>query len=426
MSVWRLIAIGMVFGVASVAWLILGGVMNDRTDGARYDLAGDVADLWGNPQTQAAPALTFQWTTERTEERTETVDGKVTVVQRQVTDVHTNAVDPDSTTIGAGLKLDQRQKGLIWYSLYDLDFAGTWTYSHTRPEAGVLFIDFTFPDPGGIYDAFSFQVDGKELASTLHPQEGFVRAEVPVNPGQALNLVVAYKTRGLDSWSYAPSRSVGTIERFKMDVTTDFADINFPSSTLSPSTKERKESGWLLTWTFDRVVMGRGMGVEMPHHIQPGQLASEMSISAPVSLLFFFIVLFVLATLRGLDIHPMNYLMVAGAFFAFHLLFAYTVDHLAVVPAFALSSVVSVVLVVSYMRLVVDSRFAFVEATLAQLVYLVGFSLAHFWEDFTGLTVTVLSIATLGVLMQLTGRLKWTDVFERKPTPPAPAPLPGV
>jgi hypothetical protein len=72
-----------------------------------------------------------------------------------------------------------------------------------------------------------------------------------------------------------------------------------------------------------------------------------------------------------------------------------------------------VVLVVSYLRLVVGPRFAFVEAGLAQLLYLVGFSLAHFWEGFTGLTVTVLGIVTLFALMQLTGRIKWAEVLAR-------------
>lgn len=150
-----------------------------------------------------------------------------------------------------------------------------------------------------------------------------------------------------------------------------------------------------------------------PTHIQPGELAADLSFSAPVSLMFFFLVMYVLATLRRIEIHPLNYLLLAAAFFAFHLLFGYLVDHMKVVPAFAICSVVSIVLVISYLRLVVSSRFAFVEAGLAQLVYLIVFSLAHFWEGFTGLTVTVLSILTLFLLMQLTGRLRWSEVLSR-------------
>ena len=85
-----------------------------------------------------------------------------------------------------------------------------------------------------------------------------------------------------------------------------------------------------------------------------------------MSLFFYFFVLFVLATLRNIELHPINYLLIAGAFFAFHLLFAYSVDHLPVEAAFALSSLVSVFLVVSYLRLVVSARFAYVEAGAAQ------------------------------------------------------------
>ena len=90
-------------------------------------------------------------------------------------------------------------------------------------------------------------------------------------------------------------------------------------------------------------------------------------------------------------------------------------DHLPVTYAFTLSSVVSVFLVVSYLRLAVSSRFAYVEAGTAQLVYLVGFSLAHFWEGFTGLTTTALAIATLYLVMQLTARVSWSTVLAGKP-----------
>jgi inner membrane protein involved in colicin E2 resistance len=125
-------------------------------------------------------------------------------------------------------------------------------------------------------------------------------------------------------------------------------------------------------------------------------------------------VIFVLATLRKIDIHPINYFFLAGAFYAFHLLFAYTVNHLTVESAFVLCSCVSVFLVVSYLRLVVSASFALREAALAQVVYLIGFSLAHFWEGFTGLTVTVLAIVTLFALMQLTGRVRWSDVMSAR------------
>ena len=59
---------------------------------------------------------------------------------------------------------------------------------------------------------------------------------------------------------------------------------------------------------------------------------------APVSLLFFFFLLFLLTALRGVDLHPMNYFFLAAAFFAFHLLLAYLVDWISIHLAFAICS----------------------------------------------------------------------------------------
>jgi hypothetical protein len=74
-----------------------------------------------------------------------------------------------------------------------------------------------------------------------------------------------------------------------------------------------------------------------------------------------------------------------------------------------ISSLVSIALVVSYLRLVVDLRFAVVDAGLTQLIYLVLFSYAFFFEGFTGLAVTIGAILTLFVVMQMTGRIRWEE-----------------
>ena len=56
----------------------------------------------------------------------------------------------------------------------------------------------------------------------------------------------------------------------------------------------------------------------------------------------------VITTLRKIELHPMNYLFLACAFFAFHLLLAYLVDHISIHTAFVICSLVSIALVISY------------------------------------------------------------------------------
>ena len=407
-SALRLFAIAAVFAVTSIAWVILGGVMTSRSNAQTYDLRNKVSDLWGQRQSQRGPELSFEWTPTKEVVRTETVKGATaphTVTEVVKLDPQKRDVSIAATRIDVDLHLDQRLKGLVWYSLYDVAFRGGWSYVHAEKEAGKLHVDFRFPDPQGMYDAFVFSVDG--VPQDLRPKDGAVEVVVPVAPRQRVEIEVAYRSRGLDAWSYVPTTGVASLKDFRLAMTTDFADIDFPASTMSPSQRDRAGAGWKLLWRFEQVVTGHEIGMGMPTKVQPGQLAAALSFSAPISLGFFFILLMVLGRLRGLDLHPVNYVFLGAAFFSFHLLFAYSVDHLHLVPAFVLCSATSVGLVVSYLRLVVSPRFAFVEAASAQLVYLIGFSLAHFWEGFTGLAVTVLSIVTLFLLMQLTGRVRW-------------------
>jgi len=413
-QILRALGVVGVFCLATVAWLVLGAVMTTRTGSQSSELRGKVADLWGQPHAQAGPAFGFEWTTPKDVSRMETTHGVERQVVEHTLEAHQQDVSIASTRVAADLHLDQRLKGLMWYSLYDVAFRGGWTYVHAAPIAGDLRIRFKFPDPAGVYDGFRFVVDGQP--HDLRPQNGEVQLVTPVQPGQKVDLAVQYKSRGMDEWRYVVDPNVANLKDFELAMTTDFAEFDFPPSTLSPSTRERTASGWKLVWAFQQVVTGHSIGISTPQRIQPGQLAAALSFSAPVSLLFFFLLVLVLGRLRGLDIHPINYLFLAAAFFAFHLLFAYSVDHVTIGVAFALSSAVSIFLVVSYLRLVVSPRFAFVEAALAQLVYLVGFSLAHFWDGFTGLTVTVLSIVTLFLLMQMTGRIRWSGGLSPRPT----------
>jgi len=124
-------------------------------------------------------------------------------------------------------------------------------------------------------------------------------------------------------------------------------------------------------------------------------------------------------------LHPMNYFFLAAAFFAFHLLLAYLVDHLDLYLSFAIASIVSVLLVVTYLRIVIGTRFALREAALAQSIYLVLFSFAFFFRGYTGLSVTIGAILTLFLAMQMTGKIRWAEKFKSAAAgsvPPWPIP----
>jgi inner membrane protein involved in colicin E2 resistance len=209
-------------------------------------------------------------------------------------------------------------------------------------------------------------------------------------------------------------------------MTTDFRDIDFPENALSPTVKQRTGPGWTLTWNYQNLLSGYAIAMQMPAKLQPGPLASEISFFAPVSLFFFFFAMFLLTTTRNIELHPMNYFFLAAAFFAFHLLLAYLVDHLNLYASFAIASAVSILLVTTYLRIVVGARFALREAALAQGAYLVLFSYAFFLKGFTGLSITIGAILTLFLAMQMTGKIRWSEKFERSMPSPTRLPVPGA
>ncbi|MDT7689571.1 MAG: hypothetical protein QOE46_2330 [Acidobacteriota bacterium] len=400
----RIVAIAFIFLCASAAWMILGTTVFSRTYDSGGELGERVASLWGAPQTQSPPAATCEHAVPKTIETQE--NGRKKSVTEQVTVMETLPLE--SSRVDVALGLEHRQKGLLWYSTYKVGFDGTYIFRNTTEQNSVTFA-LKFPTDRAIYDDLVFTVNGVPVSLTN--EKNSTTGTVAIKPGETATLHVAYRSQGLNEWRYNFGSDIAQVRDFRMHMTTNFKAIDFPENTLSPSEERETSDGWELVWDYKNLVSGFQIGMAMPEKLQPGPLAGRISFFAPVSLFFFFFLMFIITTMRGIELHPMNYFFLATAFFSFHLLLAYLVDHVSIHTAFAASSVVSIFLVISYLRLVVGTRFAAREAGLAQFIYLVMFSYAFFFKGFTGLAITVGSILTLFVVMQITGRVRWAEKF---------------
>jgi inner membrane protein involved in colicin E2 resistance len=410
----QILALSFIFVCTSIAWVILGGTISSRTYGSNEQLQGRVASTWGTSQQQSPPTVTYLFTDVVSSTTVE--NGRVLVhrenVKRQV------ALPLESSRIHVNLRLTPRQKGLLWYSTYAVDYTGDYSFQNNTPQAQTMDFRLKFPAQKAMYDGLQMKVNGQTVALATDDQ-GTV-GQATIGPGEAASLHVAYRSQGLDSWRYQLGDGIAQARDFMLTMQTNFRDIDFADDTLSPTSKELVPGGWQLTWQYSNLVSGFQIGMTMPQKLQPGPLAGEISYAAPVSLFFFFFLMFIITTLRNIDLHPMNYFFLATAFFAFHLLLAYLVDHISIHAAMILASLVSVSLVVSYLRLVVGLRFAALEAGTAQLIYLVLFSYAFFWKGFTGLAITVIAIITLFVVMHATGRIRWSERFAARTRVPLP------
>ncbi|HSE30999.1 MAG TPA: inner membrane CreD family protein [Pyrinomonadaceae bacterium] len=414
----RIIAIAFIFICTSVAWLILGATIFSRTYNSGFESHSSVESTWGAAQNQAPPTAGYAVVEIKDEESVE--NGKKII--KKVETQRTIDLPLESSTINVHLDLQHRQKGLLWYSTYKVAFNGIYTFRNTSDKEQSVNFELKFPTSKAIYDNLTFNVDGHPAQITTG-QNGALAA-LKIGAGSTTQLTVGYNSQGLNEWRYSfGSKEVAQVRDFNLRMTTNFKDIDFPDNSLSPSEKNETTNGWDLTWSYNNLLSGYQIAMTMPEKLQPGPLAGSISLFAPVSLFFFFFLMLVITTMRGIDLHPMNYFFLAAAFFSFHLLLAYLVDHVSIHASFAISAAVSIFLVITYLRLVVGIRFASREAALAQFIYLVMFSYAFFLKGFTGLAITIGGILTLFVVMQVTGRIRWNEKFAGTPSvEPVPEP----
>ncbi|MFK7986116.1 MAG: inner membrane CreD family protein [Sandaracinaceae bacterium] len=436
----RIIGIGAVWGFCSLAWVILGSTLLVRSEGSEVTGDSDVQQLWGPPTEQLQPTASYRLeeTVEQVQTETDT-DGTRRQVTREVEQVSNPVIPLTGSDIEAQLALEHRQRGLNWYPTYTVDLTGRYRFENPTDEPQE--VTFRFPLSRGmglvnsawrsysgsgesaVFDGFSVRDASGELVPFEIGGEAATWTAT-MAPG-ATTFEVAYQSRGTQRWQYRMAEGSTRITDFHLSVETDFDEVDFPAGTVSPTEHGETSDGWRGQWDFDSSIASRPIGIEMPQRLNPGPLAARITFFAPVGMLFFFFVVGILSMARKVDLHPMHYFFISCSFFAFHLLFAYLVDHLAIGASFSIAAGVSVLLVVSYARLFTGWRFALQHIGISQLLYLVLFSYTFMWEGFTGLAITVGAVMTLFVMMQITGRKRWgKSAAKGDPSTELPTPTP--
>lgn len=408
------VAVAFVWLGCTVAWVVLASTLLYRSGEMSSELTSEVDRLWGPPLQQEPPSVVYR-EPKKVTEKTVTKDAQGQSVEQQVEREveQTLSLPLVASDVRAKLSLEQRKKGLLWFPTYAVDFTARYEFENDTPVARTVTALVPLETGNSVYDGFRL-TDSSGAVRTVTVATDGARFSAALSPGERLTFGVHYKARGRSAWRYALTRGAGRVDRFRMVVATNFPNVDFPPGSLSPSKHGPTAEGWQGEWRFDSLVANAGIGIELPQKLNPGPLASRITFFAPVGLLFFLFVVSVLATAKKLSLHPMHYFFIGCAFFAFHLLFAYTVDHVEIASAFGISSFVSLALVISYARWFLGLQRALLLLALPQLLYLVLFSATFFWQGYTGLAIAVGAVLTLFVILQIVGRVRWDEAFQRR------------
>lgn len=393
MKFTHLVLTAIIIVCTCVAWFILGAAISARTRVSSIDMRQEVSGVWGPPLVQLHPDAFFL--------TPNAPSGRASVL-------------PSASDITVRLDSEPKRRGLLWHRTYAVDFSADYTFTNPTRIAQTLYLRFHLPSESSGLHGFVFQAGGETPSSTAS-ENGTVTQAVVVPAGGTVPLKVAYRTRGTDSWNYRFPDS-RRISGFRLAMGVNFQDISFPVGTGSPDLRNPNGAGWDLAWEYPDVISAPAIGMDMPALLNAGPVAARIVMFAPVSLLFFTAVLLVIATLKGIPLHPVHVFFVSAGFFSFHLLFAYLVDLLPPAASFGIAIAASLVLVTGYLR-AVGGRLLFAIAVPAQVVYLALFSLSFFFDGLTGITLAVVAVLTLALLMMLTARIDWSRVFGRSEVP---------
>ena len=137
----QILALAFIFVCTTIAWVILGATIFSRTYGSNEQLQGRVASTWGTSQQQSPPTAAYFLSD--VENSTTVENGKV-VVHSQT--VHRPVFLPvEASRIRVNFHLNPRQKGLLWYSTYAVDFAADYTFRNDTAERQSMDFRLKFP-----------------------------------------------------------------------------------------------------------------------------------------------------------------------------------------------------------------------------------------------------------------------------------------
>ncbi len=155
----RIAAISFIFICTTIAWMILGSTIYSRTGFSNEHLEGRVASTWGTLQEQSPPAATYK----KTELSAVTEQDYGKTVSRQDKVERMIGLPLDSSRLDVNLQLDHRQKGLLWYSTYTVDFKGEYRFRNDTTETQSVAFYLPFPAERAVYDGLVMVVDGHAL-----------------------------------------------------------------------------------------------------------------------------------------------------------------------------------------------------------------------------------------------------------------------
>lgn len=397
----------------------------------------DIARSASGPQTIAGPYLVISY---KLRERQTYKDEKgIERIRICECGPYEAVISPHTLKIDGNAEVETRNRGIYQARLFNLhstftgDFIVPDGYGSGKPLEDIIPVSASFvlnvSDSRGIRNAPQLTMNGKQhefKAGSIKPLNGN-GVHVPLDglaPDQThtLHFDFPFDLQGMSTLAVSP-----TGDQTEMSLKSPWPHPSFGGSFL-PRTRSVDEKGFSAQWLVTNLARNSAPQAEGTQpavaenfsvdFIDPVNvyLLSERAVKYGVMfVVLVFTSFFMFEVLRGLRIHPMQYLLVGLAMAMFFLLIISLSEHMSFLISYMTSGLACVTLIGIYLAGVLKHRkpaFAF-SASIA-LLYAVLYGVLQS-EDNALLMGTLVMFSALAAVMVLTRRMDWYRLNESTP-----------
>ncbi len=242
-----------VFGIAvvwlgcSTCWVVLGSTLLVRSETTLSSGDSAVYRLWGPPVEQHSPSAFYLATRMVDGVRTITgADGVSREVSYERRETYSEPVALVESNIDVNLDLEHRRRGLNWYPTYAVDFDAKYRFTNRAGEGHDVTFRFPFSQGNAVFDGFVVRDEaGLEVGFETANNQATWAANMPA--GQTREFRVSFRSRGTERWLYSMGEGTSRVTDFQLNMETDFAEVDFPEESLSPTAHGPGVSRFLCT-----------------------------------------------------------------------------------------------------------------------------------------------------------------------------------
>ncbi|MCR9143928.1 MAG: hypothetical protein NXI24_16905 [bacterium] len=402
LKVLKYALIGVFFVGFSGASLVIGLRIDDRHASTYSRSLKAVQQIWGGSIRQFPPDFTYDESQrqEYTNEKTGKVETRNITVARNV--------GIESQDLKVQVASNIRQKGLLKFAGYGLEFDGEYIVRNRENSARDFDFSFQLPEYAGNITGIKITLDERPYTADTNLADGFQWSGV-LRPGEERRFRIQYQAKGTDRFDYLLGANQLEVGRLHFDLTTDFTDYRIPEEAMGPTEQAADDQGAKLIWKSENLVTGQNIALRFEIPGNYGKIASKLFFYAPLALLLFTGFLLIAGAAKGVRLHPMHFLFLMTAFFVFYLFGSYIISFVHILLGIGLALALSTGIMLYYAHLIRKGEEFFQSVAFGAAMFQWIFSIAFFFPAYTGLMITLAAIIALVALMRATASIEWED-----------------